>query len=60
MKTIEKLRSRSRELTNLKNILALLQWDQEVMLPAGGAAGRAEQSSLLSTIVHRQICDPAP
>ncbi|MFC1819353.1 hypothetical protein ACFL0B_09765, partial [Thermodesulfobacteriota bacterium] len=49
---------RASELTNLTNILALLQWDQEVMMPTGGAAGRAAQFSALSTIVHRKICDP--
>ena len=58
MKTIEEMRLRASELTNLTNILALLQWDQEVMMPTGGAAGRAAQFSALSTIVHRKICDP--
>ena len=58
MKTIEEIRLRASELTNLTNILALLQWDQEVMMPTGGAAGRAAQFSALSTIVHRKICDP--
>ena len=58
METIEELRLRATELTNLNNILALLQWDQEVMMPTGGAAGRAAQFSILSTIIHRKICDP--
>jgi len=53
METIEEIRLRASELTNLTNILALLQWDQEVMMPTGGAAGRAAQFSALSTIVHR-------
>lgn len=58
MKTLEKLRRRGTELTNLHNILALLQWDQEVMMPGGGAAGRAAQFAALSTIVHQKITDP--
>jgi len=58
MKTTEKLHLRSAELTNLNNILALLQWDQEVMMPAGATNGRALQFSLLSTIVHKKISDP--
>ena len=57
-KTIEELRIRATELTSLNNILALLQWDQEVMLPSGAADGRAAQFSVLSTIVHQKICDP--
>ncbi|MDH3392359.1 MAG: carboxypeptidase M32, partial [Desulfobulbaceae bacterium] len=59
MKTIEELRLRAAELTNLNNILALLQWDQEVMLPNGAAAGRASQFSVLSTIAHQKITAPA-
>jgi carboxypeptidase Taq len=59
MKNIEELYRKARELTNLNSIMALLQWDQEVMMPDGGAAGRAEQFSALSTIVHQKITDPA-
>ncbi len=59
MRNIEKLRQIATELTNLNNILALLQWDQEVMMPAGGADGRAGQFSVLSTVMHRKITDPA-
>ena len=58
MKKIEEVRIRATELTNLNNILALLQWDQEVMMPSGGAAGRATQLSVLSTIIHQKISDP--
>jgi len=55
MKNIEELHRKARELTNLNSIMALLQWDQEVMMPSGGAAGRAEQFSVLSTILHQKI-----
>jgi carboxypeptidase Taq len=58
MKTIEKLHRKSQELTNLNSIMALLQWDQEVLMPPGGADGRADQFSVLSTIVHQKITDP--
>jgi carboxypeptidase Taq len=58
MNTIEELRRKAKELTNLNSIMALLQWDQEVMMPSGGAAGRAEQFSVLSTIVHQKITAP--
>lgn len=58
MKTIEELYRKARELTNLKSIMALLQWDQEVMMPSGSAAGRAEQLSVLSTIIHQKTIAP--
>ncbi len=58
MKNIKELRQKARELTNLNHILALLQWDQEVMMPVGGAAGRAEQFSVLSSVIHRKITAP--
>jgi len=58
MKTIKEIRLKAVELTSLNNILALLQWDQEVMMPAGAGDGRAAQFSALSTIVHQKICNP--
>ena len=59
MKPINELQNRATELTNLNNILALLQWDQEVMMPSGGSAERAAQFAALSSIIHRKISDPA-
>ncbi|MDX1775140.1 MAG: carboxypeptidase M32 [Desulfobulbales bacterium] len=59
MNTLEELRTLATELTHLNSILALLQWDQEVMMPAGAAQGRAAQFAALSTIVHQKICAPA-
>jgi len=55
MTSIEVLHRKAKELTHLNSILALLQWDQEIMLPRGATAGRAEQFSVLSTIIHRKI-----
>jgi carboxypeptidase Taq len=59
MKTIEELQLRATELTNLNNIMALLQWDQEVMMPAAATKDRACQFSTLSTIIHKRVTDPA-
>ena len=58
MKKIDELHLKAREVTNLNSILALLQWDQEVMLPSGGAEGRAGQFSALSAIVHQKVTSP--
>ena len=57
-KTIEELRLHATELTNLNNILALLHWDQEVMMPPGATRDRASQFATLSTIIHKRITDP--
>jgi carboxypeptidase Taq len=58
MKIIDQLLQRAEELTNLNNIMALLQWDQEVMMPPAATAERASQFSLLSVIIHQKITDP--
>jgi carboxypeptidase Taq len=55
MKIIEELHQKARELTDLNSILALLKWDQEVMLPSGGSEGRAGQIAALSTITHQKL-----
>jgi carboxypeptidase Taq len=46
------------ETHTLRSAAALLQWDQETMMPPRGAALRAEQLALLSSLVHRRQTDP--
>jgi len=58
MKIIAELHLKAGELTNLNSIMALLQWDQEVMLPHDGAAARAGQISILSTLIHQKVTAP--
>ena len=58
MQAIDELHLLARELTNLNSILALLQWDQEVMLPHGASEGRAGQIAALSTLIHQKITAP--
>ena len=58
MKTLEELQRYATELTNLNNIMALLHWDQEVMMPPSATKDRAGQFSTLSTILHKKITDP--
>lgn len=43
-----------REAATLGSVSALLGWDQETYMPAGGAPARAEQSSLLARIQHEK------
>ncbi|MCF6290074.1 MAG: carboxypeptidase M32 [Desulfobacterales bacterium] len=54
----DKLRRYTRELTALERIMALLQWDQEVTMPARAANDRAEQFAILSGIIHQKIIAP--
>ncbi|PCI07018.1 carboxypeptidase M32 [bacterium] len=43
-----------RESGTLTSIAANISWDQETYMPAGGAAARAEQTSLLAGIIHER------
>jgi len=59
MSLVEHIHARSEELTSLSGIISLVQWDQEVMMPARAAEGRAKQLAILSRIAHRKTIDPA-
>lgn len=55
MEEIEKLKEKSREISNLGNISGLLGWDQEVMMPKKGITARKQQKKVLSGIKHDKI-----
>jgi carboxypeptidase Taq len=46
------------ELNDLGRIAALLSWDQQVMMPPGGGAARADQLSTLGLITHERATSP--
>ncbi len=52
MEKIALLTERLKELSYLKSTLALLQWDQEVNMPAKGAARRGETMAYLAGLLH--------
>ena len=54
MAALEKLRERIAELTDLASVEMLLQWDQLVMMPAEGAAARAQQLGVLARLTHER------
>lgn len=54
-----KLTEHSRTTAELSAALNLLSWDQQVMLPAAGHPGRADQIGALTAILHRRCQDPA-
>ncbi|WP_028066325.1 carboxypeptidase M32 [Solirubrobacter soli] len=58
MKELEELRRRAGEIADLSGIGGLLLWDQNTMMPPGGADARADQFEALERIVHDRITDP--
>jgi len=52
--SIEKLKELLGEAHDISMALALLEWDQETYMPAGGAEGRASQIATLSELAHRK------
>jgi len=49
------LRQRLAEISDLWKTAALLSWDQQVMMPSGGAAIRAEQLATVGRIAHTKF-----
>lgn len=52
------LKSRLLEIQHLKDAAALLSWDQETYMPAGGGQTRAEQLATLQTLAHAKFVSP--
>src|SRR5262249_24352533 len=52
------LEARFRQLGAVGEAIAVLHWDASAMMPAGGAAARAEQLATLRLIAHRLLCAP--
>jgi carboxypeptidase Taq len=53
----DQLLERGRKLTNLQYAQMYLNWDQQVMMPEGGAPGRAQQLSTLTGVSHDLLVD---
>jgi carboxypeptidase Taq len=49
---------RSRELIDIKSVLAILTWDQETMMPSRAGPFRARQFSALSALYHQKLTSP--
>ena len=54
---LAELRRRLGEVSDLRSALALLEWDQMVMMPPAGAAVRAERLATLERIAHERFSD---
>ena len=53
------LKTRIKQVNDINAALAVLGWDQQTYMPAGGAAGRARQMATLEQISHDKFTDPA-
>lgn len=58
MNAWDSLKGRIEELDAIGGALALLEWDQQTYLPAGGGASRGKQSAVLGRIYHERFTDP--
>lgn len=56
--TYNKLSAELKRLHLLSNTMGLLGWDEQVNLPKDSAEQRAQQSSVLADIVHREFTQP--
>jgi carboxypeptidase Taq len=57
-KELAELRERAREIADLGGIGGLLMWDQNTLMPRGGAGARADQLEALERIQHDRLTDP--
>ncbi len=51
----QELRERTAALADLRNVAQLLDWDQQTMMPPGGAAARAETVATVQRLSHEMF-----
>ncbi|MEZ5558018.1 MAG: carboxypeptidase M32 [Pseudomonadales bacterium] len=59
MSAYEKLETHAREINRLREVMAIIHWDEACMMPTGSGAGRAEAMASLATTIHARATDPA-
>ncbi len=57
MADLDRLRARLAELSDLSALQMLAEWDQLVMMPSQGGAGRAQQLGTLARLTHERGTD---
>ncbi|HRC43925.1 MAG TPA: carboxypeptidase M32 [Nitrospira sp.] len=53
--TLDSLTTRLLEIRRIQSAAAVLSWDQETYMPAGGGAARAEQIATLEGLAHHRL-----
>jgi carboxypeptidase Taq len=59
MSDFQKLWDALKEISDISGAISLMSWDQEVIMPPGGAAMRARQLSTLHGISHQKFVEDA-
>lgn len=54
---LEYLKERDHYITVLSNVVGVLNWDMETVMPNGAMEGRSEQFSLLASLIHEAETD---
>ncbi len=57
-KELARLRERAGEIADVGGVAGLLLWDQNTLMPRGGAGARADQLEALERILHDRLTDP--
>lgn len=57
--SFEKLREEIGAIQDLRHVMALLEWDQQIGMPSGAADGRAIQMATLAEIEHKMATSEA-
>ena len=58
MTAYRRLETRFRRIAAIEGAISMLHWDAAAMMPAGGAAARAEQLATLRVITHQHLTVP--
>ncbi|WP_209427191.1 carboxypeptidase M32 [Pararhodobacter sp. SW119] len=58
MTAYERLIEHDRQTQALAQVMGRLRWDQEVMMPRGAGAQRAEEMAALEAVLHARAADP--
>lgn len=56
--TLQPLIAHLREIQRINSAAAVLSWDQETYMPAGGGEARAEQIATLQGLAHQKLVSP--
>ena len=59
MTAYHELETRFHRIGALEEAISVLHWDTAAIMPAGGAAARAEQLATLRLVVHEHLTAPA-
>jgi carboxypeptidase Taq len=57
MKAYHSLEQKFARIATLRDVIGILSWDMETIMPDGAADGRAEQVSSLEAIAHRMLME---